>query len=308
MNSPRITPPSEKIRLQKVLASAGLGSRRACEVLIDEGRVEVNGRVVLEQGVRVDPDRDTIRVDGETLRPPRRRRYYAVNKPVGVVCTHRDPQGRRRVIDLVPGGDKLFPIGRLDRSSGGLILLTDDGDFANALAHPRYGVEKTYRVRVAGRPAMKELSKLVRGIHLAEGFAKAESVRIKQRYAQSTELEIVLREGRNREIRRMLARLGHKVQQLRRVAIGPLRLGKDLPTGAYRELTADEVRGLRRASGSGSLKSNSRRKKSRSGQRSGKADRPAPRAGSRPAAGSRFPAATRRSGPVLNLVTDEEKR
>ena len=297
------------IRLQKVLASAGFGSRRTCEVLIDEGRVEVNGHVVTEQGVKVDPFRDTIRVDGETLRPPKRRRYYAVHKPVGVVCTHRDPQARRRVIDLVPGGERLFPVGRLDRSSSGLILLTNDGDFANALAHPRYGVEKTYRVRVAGHPSPRQLRKLERGVHLAEGVAKAESVRIKRRYSQSTELEIVLREGRNREIRRMLARVGHKVQQLRRVAIGNLRLEKELPPGAYRELTAEEVQKLLR-SAQGDSRPKAQRRRSRKKPSSGRRES---RSGTtkRPAATSKSPptsVAPRRSGPVLNLVTDDDGR
>ncbi len=298
---------SQGVRLQKVLASAGLGSRRSCEALIDEGRVEVNGQVVTEQGVRVDPQSDTIRVDGEVLRPPKRRRYYAVNKPIGVVCTHQDPQGRRRLIDLVPGGDKLFPIGRLDRSSAGLILLTDDGDFANSLAHPRFGVEKTYRVRVAGQISPSQLKKLEKGVYLSEGVAKAESARIKRRLTHSTELEIVLREGRNREIRRMLARLGHKVQQLRRVAIGPLRLGKDLPTGAFRELTPDEVRKLRRAASSNRRPPVKRKRKRPARRPADVRERSEPRARRRQA-GSTAPVPTRRSGPVLNLVVDEDER
>jgi 23S rRNA pseudouridine2605 synthase len=229
-------------RLQKVLALAGLGSRRACEELILAGRVEVDGRIA-ELGMRVDPDSQEIRVDGEQLKLTRKL-YYALNKPPGVVCTHRDPSGRTRVIDLVDAPSRVFPIGRLDRSSEGLILLTNDGEFANLLAHPRYQVPKTYRVLVAGQPGRDVIAKLLRGVHLAEGVARAASVRVRKTHKQSTEMEIVLCEGKNREIRRILAKLGHKVMRLKRIAIGPVRLGK-LPSGAYRPLTPAEVEALR---------------------------------------------------------------
>lgn len=235
----------QSVRLQRFLAAAGFGSRRSCEELIVEGRVEVDGEVVDQLGSKIDPQRSRVAVDGEAVRPPRLR-YFLVNKPVGVVTTHRDPQGRPRVIDLVPGGEKLFPVGRLDRSSEGLILLTNDGDLAQHLAHPRYGVEKVYHVTVAGQLPPDVPAQLRKGVRLAEGFARAERARIRSSRARMTELEIVLREGKNREIRRMLAGLGHKVQRLRRIAFGPLRLG-DVPTGAHRELTRDEVERLRRA-------------------------------------------------------------
>jgi 23S rRNA pseudouridine2605 synthase len=218
-------------RLQQVLAAAGAGSRRQCEELILAGRVEVDRRVVTELGTRVDPDREQVRLDGLPLRRPRLV-HYAVHKPTGVVSTNRDPSGRPRVIDLLPKSDlRLYPVGRLDLNSEGLILLTNDGGLANRLTHPRYGVEKTYRVLVAGHPDAEVLAQLRRGVRLAEGPAR-----------------VVLDEGRNRQIRRLLARLGHKVLRLVRIAVGPVRLG-NLPPGRYRRLTRREVDALRRAVG-----------------------------------------------------------
>jgi len=235
-------------RLQKVLAAAGLGSRRQCEELILTGRVEVDRQTVVELGTRVDPSGQEIRVDGEPL-PRTRLVHYAVHKPPGVVSTSRDPAGRPRVIDLVPGGHgRLFAVGRLDLNSEGLILVTNDGELANRLTHPRYGVAKTYRVQVAGHPEPKILRQLCRGVRLAEGLARAESARVKSHHKASTYLEIVLREGRNREVRRMLAKTGHKVLRLVRIAVGPVRLGK-LPPGAARPLTGAELKALRRAAG-----------------------------------------------------------
>ncbi len=233
-------------RLQKALAAAGLGSRRQCEQLIVEGRVEVDRQTVTELGTRVDPTRQEIRVDGELLPRPKLR-YYAVHKPSGAVTTNRDPAGRPRVIDLAPNNERLFPVGRLDLHSEGLILLTNDGELANQLAHPRFGVEKTYLAQVAGDPTPEVLAKLKAGVHLAEGFAHAKHVRVKSRKSQSSILEIVLDEGRNREVRRLLARVGHKVLRLRRIAFGPLRLG-ELPVGECRALSAEEVHQLRQAS------------------------------------------------------------
>ena len=197
-------------RLQKVLAAAGLGSRRSCEELITTGRVEIDRKVVTQLGTRVDPIRQEIRVDGERLPDPKRV-VYMLSKPVGVVTTNYDPDGRPRVVDLVPGDQRLFAIGRLDRMSEGLILVTNDGELANLLAHPRYGVEKKYLVQVAGVPTPETLDKLRRGIGLAEGMARAQHVHLKSQHKQSAVLEMVLDEGKNREIRRMLAQLGHKV-------------------------------------------------------------------------------------------------
>ena len=238
--------PSRKERLQKVLAAAGLGSRRQCEELITTGRVEVDRTVVAQLGTTVDPEHQEVRVDGVVL-PRSRRTYYAVHKPRGVVTTNRDPAGRPRVIDLVPSTpERLFPVGRLDLYSDGLILLTNDGDLANRLTHPRYGVEKTYRVVVAGQPTREVLLKLQRGVHLAEGLARVHRVQVKRRERKSTLLEMTLREGRNREIRRVLARVGHKVLRLTRISVGPVRLG-DLAVGAHRRLTPQEVESLRQA-------------------------------------------------------------
>lgn len=245
---PETSPPGPfggEQRLQKVLAAAGISSRRECESLIRDGRVEVDHQVVTELGYRVDPVQHEIRVDGVALTKPKLV-HFALNKPAGVVSTNRDPAGRPRVVDLIPSEQRIFPVGRLDRSSEGLIILTNDGDLANRLTHPRYGVEKTYAVRVAGQMTPETIRQLQKGVYLAEGVARVNSVQIKHRHKQSTDLEIVLDEGRNREIRRVLARVGHKVLKLTRIAIGALRLG-ELPSGAYRRLTTKEIRDLQRA-------------------------------------------------------------
>lgn len=241
--SPSETPQSLE-RLNKLLASAGLGSRRQCEELITSGRVEIDRQVVTDLGRKVDPAQHEVRVDGSPLQVGRRV-YFAVNKPPGVVSTNRDPAGRTRVVDLVPAGDaRVYTIGRLDQSSEGLILVTNDGELAQQLAHPRYGVEKTYHVVVAGKPEPEVLAQLRRGVHLAEGSVRAKHVKVRSERPHSTQIEIVLAEGRNREIRRMLAKTGHKVLRLRRVAIGALRLG-DLPLGQSRRLSSAEIEALR---------------------------------------------------------------
>ncbi|MDZ4819939.1 MAG: pseudouridine synthase, partial [Planctomycetota bacterium] len=226
-------------RLQKVLAAAGLGSRRESEQMILDGRVEVDRKVVTELGSRVDPTSQEVRVDGEVLKRPKLQ-HFMINKPMGVVSTASDPAGRLRVTDLVKSSQRLFTVGRLDMSSEGLILVTNDGELTNLLAHPRYGVEKVYLAQVVGTPTAEVLAKLERGIHLAEGYAHAKRVRIKGRYKQSTTLEIVLDEGRNREVRRLLARVGHKVLRLKRIALGRLRLGSLAP-GEYRSLQKKEI-------------------------------------------------------------------
>lgn len=244
--SDRPRPSRRRERLQKVLAEAGVGSRRQCEELILAGRVEVDRQVVTRLGTSVDPAAAEIRLDGLPLPRPRPV-CYAVHKPPGVVSTSRDPSGRPRVIDLVPAGEtRLFTVGRLDLHSEGLILVTNDGELTNLLTHPRYAVEKTYRVVVAGRPGEQVLARLRRGVRLAEGTARVEQLRVKSRRQESTVLEMVLREGRNREIRRILARVGHKVLRLVRIAVGPVRLGKLRP-GEWRRVTRAEVAALRRA-------------------------------------------------------------
>lgn len=287
-------------RLQKVLAAAGVASRRQCEELIVAGRVEVDREVVTKLGTCVDATRQEIRVDGTPLRKPRRY-YYAVNKPVGVVSTNSDPAGRTRVIDLVPGHQRLFTVGRLDRSSEGLILVTNDGNLANRLSHPRYEIPKTYLVRVAGSPDQETLAKLRKGVHLAEGVAKAASVRVKNRHGRSTELEIVLQEGRNREIRRVLARVGHKVQQLRRIAIGPIRLAR-LDTGEWRKLTREEVEQLQRFA--------RRSRKTPSKKRTGPAGKRPANSGHAPRANKPSGSGTRRrsepTGTVLDFASEDK--
>ncbi len=232
-------------RLQKILARAGIASRRECEALILAGRVEVDRQVVTELGTRADPRTAEIRVDGVSVKL-RRPVYYAVHKPPGVVSTNRDPAGRARVVDLVPEQERVFTVGRLDKSSEGLILVTNDGELANLLTHPRYGVPKVYEVQVAGEVDSEVPNRLRQGIHLAEGLARVESARIKSRHKQSTILEMVLHEGRNRVVRRLLARVGHKVLRLKRIAVGAVRLGR-LPPGDFRPLNSREITALRQA-------------------------------------------------------------
>ncbi|NND97975.1 MAG: pseudouridine synthase [Pirellulaceae bacterium] len=244
-SAPKKPKPDQPQRIQRLLAAAGFGSRRQCEELIEAGRVEVDGEIVSKLGTTANPATQKIRVDGVMLRP-QKKVYYAVNKPTGVVTTNSDPRGRPRVIDLVPRTERVFPVGRLDLSSEGLILLTNDGDLAQHLSHPKYGVRKVYRVTVAGKVEPITMQKIREGIYIAEGFVKVEGAKILKARPRATELEIVLREGKNREIRRILARMGHKVQTLRRIANGPLRLG-DVPAGAYRIVSREEVRKLEAA-------------------------------------------------------------
>lgn len=229
-------------RLNKILAAAGLGSRRKVEELIEQGRVEIDGEIVTDLARKVDPAAVKIKVDG-TLLKKSRPVYYALNKPPGVLSTNFDPSGRMRVIDLVPDRDRVFSVGRLDQSSEGLMLLTNDGDLAQKLAHPKFRIQKAYFVVVSGQMTAEELAKLRKGVHLAEGFARIDGATIKKHRKGCTEIEIVLSEGKNREIRRILARAGHKVVLLRRIAIGPLRLGQ-LPVGASRPLNSAEVKAL----------------------------------------------------------------
>ncbi len=255
-------------RLQKFLAAAGTDSRRNCEILIRDGRVTVNGEVVTDPAVSVHPRSDDIRLDGERLRIPRPR-YFLLNKPKGVLCTNRDPAGRPRAIDLVPvRGMRLFTVGRLDEHTEGLLLLTNDGDLAHRLAHPRYEVLRRYRVQVAGVPSRETLADLRRGMHFSDGFFRFRSVRFLKRRGRSAWLEIELREGRNREIRRLLARAGHKVIHLERLGFGPLSLGR-LKPGQCRELRPAEVRVLQQFVQGGEIPDSGRsaRSRRRSGRR-----------------------------------------
>ncbi|XZE21468.1 pseudouridine synthase [Pirellulaceae bacterium SH449] len=229
-------------RINKLLAAAGFGSRRQVDELLAEGRVEIDGQIITQVGTKVDADKSKILVDGEPLRR-HKPVYFAVHKPAGFLCTNADPEGRPRVIELVPNHTRLFPVGRLDSSSTGLILLTNDGELSQRLAHPKHGVPKTYFVVVAGQVDREALKRLQRGIYLAEGIARVDGATIRRVRKGCTEIDITLSEGKNREIRRVLARLGHKVVVLRRISIASLKLG-DLPEGAYRPLSEKEVAGL----------------------------------------------------------------
>jgi 23S rRNA pseudouridine2605 synthase len=234
------------MRLNKYLAHAGVGSRRHCDDLIAGGRVKVNGEPVRDLGVRVNPDADKVFVDDHQVRAERHV-YWAVHKPPGYLCTNHDPAGRPLATDLVPHVEqRVYTVGRLDEDSEGLLLLTNDGDLAQQLMHPRYGIEKTYEVLVAGSPTPADLKQLLTGVWLSDGRVKAKAVKRFKRQGDSTWLKIVLAEGKNREVRRMLAKLNHKVMRLRRVAIGPVKLDR-LPKGKSRRLALPEVEALKKS-------------------------------------------------------------
>ena len=233
-----------RVRLEKFLSDAGVASRRHAVRLVEEGRVLVNDELVESLPKLIDPKRDRVVVDGMPVRP-QKPAYWMVHKPKGVLCTSHDPQKRPTVMKLLPPmRTRLFVVGRLDADSSGLVLLTNDGELAQRITHPRYEIEKEYRVEVRGSVPGEATEKMRRGIWLAEGKAFARRVRIVRRTRELTTLDVVLTQGRNRQIRRMLARLGYKVKALRRVRIGPLELGRLKPGGA-RPLTKAEVRALR---------------------------------------------------------------
>ena len=232
-----------KQRLQKLLAAAGFGSRRKCEEMILDGRITVNGHRLQTLPALADPDVDKIVVDGRLLQQEQPV-YYILNKPAGVFCTDHDPSGRRRAIDLLPGvSERVFPVGRLESDSMGLLLFTNDGALAQKLTHPRFAVPKTYRVEAAGQIPRGVLDKLRAGVWLSEGRTRQATIDVIHSNKDRTILDIVLREGRNREIRRMLAKFGHNVRRLVRTQLGKISITK-LPIGAYRRLTQEEVKHL----------------------------------------------------------------
>lgn len=238
-------------RLQKYLAHCGVASRRAAEQLIVEGRVAVNGQPARELGTQVDPHVDRVEVDGRPVRPSTAMVYLALNKPTGVVTTVQDPQGRPTVMGLVPRVGRVYPVGRLDADSEGLLLVTNDGDLANRLTHPRFGCEKEYRALVEGEPDEADLELLREGVLLDDGATQPAEVGLEPARGLEPGFAIVrvtLREGRKRQVRRMLAAIGCRVERLQRVRIGPLELG-DLPLGATRPLGRSEVAALRAAVG-----------------------------------------------------------
>lgn len=232
-------------RLNKALAHAGVGSRRQCDELIRAGRVAIDGAIVRDLGSKVDPAACRIAVDGTPIKSERPV-YWLLNKPRGVLCTNYDPAGRHRAIDLIPHVDqRVYTVGRLDEMSEGLLLLTNDGDLANRLTHPRYGVEKTYVVQVHGDPTPEDCRRLLDGVFLSDGRVRAKRVKRLKKQKDSTWLRIVLNEGKNREIRRMLAKLDHKVLRLMRMAMGPVHLGR-LSAGKSRPVTGKDLEFLRR--------------------------------------------------------------
>jgi 23S rRNA pseudouridine2605 synthase len=245
-----------KERIQKVLANAGVGSRRNIEEMVRQGRISVNGKTRIELPILIDPDKDKIAVDDERLRlnSPRatERIYLLMNKPRGVYSTNLAQGAQTRAIDLLPPDcPRVYPVGRLDAESKGLLLLTNDGELTNHLTHPRYGVAKTYRAVVDGYITPQAVQELEKGVWMADktgrGFKTGRShIKIAKRSRDRSVIEITIREGRNRQVRRMLARLGHKVRDLTRVRMGPLTL-EGLPPGKFRPLSPRELRELRRA-------------------------------------------------------------
>ena len=234
-------------RLQRSLARAGLGSRRACEELIAAGRVSVGGREAT-LGDRVDPARDEVRVDGRKVSVDPGLRYLAMHKPRGVTTTMRDPHAERDLSRFLPKGPRVFPVGRLDRDTEGLLLLTNDGELAHRLTHPRYAVEKEYLVEVDGAPSSRQLGRLRRGVELDDGVARAVEARIAGGSKGRGAVRLVMVEGRKREVRRMLEAVGLPVRRLVRTRVGPVRLGR-LKPGELRELEPEDVRAMYRAAG-----------------------------------------------------------
>ena len=240
---------TEGVRLQKVLAGAGVGSRRACEQLIAEGRVSIDGVGIAELGSRVDPATAVVRVDGERVNLRSDLVYLALNKPRGMVTAMSDPHGRSNVGDLVRDRpERLFHVGRLDAETEGLLILTNDGDFAHRLAHPSHGVVKTYIAEVASPVERSVGHRLRQGIELDDGPAAVDEYKVVQATPERTLLELSLHEGRNHIVRRMLDAVGHPVNRLVRVAVGPVRLGDQRP-GTLRELTGTELGALYRQIG-----------------------------------------------------------
>ncbi len=237
-----------KERLHKVLAQAGVESRRAAEEMILAGRVGVNGVVCTTLGTKVDPDHDVITVDGRPIPRRVKRIYLVLNKPPGYITSVGDPENRPTVMDLVPHGPRIYPVGRLDANSEGLILLTNDGEFANVIAHPRYAWEKEYHVSIPGTLKEPDLRALREGVDIDGYRTHPAQVRVLSSDGKTTWLSMTIHEGRNRQIRRMLHALGYRVERLMRVRIGPLWLGS-LARGAYRALTPAEVRKLKGTSG-----------------------------------------------------------
>ena len=237
-----------EIRLQKILSTAGVASRRASEQMILDGRVMVNGKTILELGAKADPEKDAIKVDGRRIKTEVTHRYIVLYKPKGYVTTRKDPEGRRTVMDLIGDGAYIYPVGRLDYDSEGLLLMMTDGDLAAKLMHPRHEVDKVYEVIVMGTPDGRALEKLRKGVHIEGGRTSPADVHTGTTVKGSrptTLLTLTIREGRNRQIRKMCSAVGLPVRDLRRIRMGPIGLGR-LKPGQWRDLTPEEVRRLKR--------------------------------------------------------------
>ena len=233
------------MRLQKYLASCGVASRRNAEKMITEGRITVNGETVTELGTQVDENADEVRVDGQTVRPETEKHYIAYNKPVGEVTTVRDPEGRDTVMDRFRDYPvRLFPVGRLDYDSEGLLLLTNDGELMNQLLHPRFEIPKSYLTRVSNAVTPEEIRTLRKGVMIDGRLTSPAEVRLVRQDTFSADLLITIHEGRNRQVRKMVDAIGHQVVRLKRVRFGPVQLG-DLPSGMWRKLTDEEIAKLR---------------------------------------------------------------
>lgn len=237
------------MRLQRAMSLAGVASRRKAEELIELGFVTVNGKVVSELGAKVDVYTDKIKVEGKLIQPLQERLYVLLNKPRSVVCTKKDPEGRKTVMDFLPPGlVNLNPVGRLDYDSEGVILMTNDGPLVDRILHPRYGIKKKYHLKIKGFPSQAVLAKLKRGVTLEDGPGKLESVKVLKRLEDRTWLEVEIVEGRNRFLRRLFMRVDFLVDRLRRVSVGPIEMGT-LPMGKWRYLTEKEVFALYQAAG-----------------------------------------------------------
>ncbi|MEA4893568.1 MAG: pseudouridine synthase [Peptococcaceae bacterium] len=232
-------------RLQKFLARSGVASRRQCEELIAGGKVRVNGRIITEMGVLIDPEGDKVFLEKKRILPPKQNLYYLLNKPAEVMSTCKDPQGRTTVIDLLPVKERLYPVGRLDYRTEGLLLLTNDGALAAKLMHPRYKIAKTYRVEVDGQLDQEMMEKLKRGIPLEDGMTQPAKVRLDFSCPEISRFHLTITEGRNRQVRRMCAFLGLNVTALCRVQMGFLKL-EGLAPGQYRKLSPEEVERLKK--------------------------------------------------------------
>lgn len=234
-------------RLQKILAAAGVASRRKCEGLIMEGAVTVNGTLVNELPAFADPETDDIRLDGQRIKPEKKV-YFLLNKPKGVICTNSDPRGRTKAIDLIDCQKRIFCVGRLDADTTGAIILTNDSELTNRLTHPRFEMPKTYQVKIRGRMEGPDIEKVKKGVWLSEGKTERAAVKVLHKTKSETLLEVSIRQGLNRQIRRTFAHLGYKVKALKRTQIGNIVL-KGLPVGGYKRLTRAQITYLKKTTG-----------------------------------------------------------